>query len=480
MGGEEVPVPLVVDVDGTLVSDGLVAEVFARLVAASPLAVLSMAFWAAASIVDGGAMLRRRLARAAPPAPATLALNPIVMAEIAAARAAGREVWLISTADGRMVAPLVASVGAVGSLTSAGGTRLEGAARAAVLVDRFGAGGFDYIGSRWRDLAVWRYARRAVGVGLSDRLTRHVGALHREVRVLLGLRGCPRDYIRALRPHQWVKNVVVFAPLVAAHETSPALYLVAAGLFGALSVSASGAYVLNDLLDLPYDRLHERKRRRPIAAGRVGLVPAGFLGVALVGIGLGAAFGLATGAGLWVAAYVLVTFAYSLALKRRMFIDVVVLGLLFTIRSVAGAAVVGVPLTSWFVAFTFFIFLALAVLKRQSDLSAVRATGLTTLPGRAYTVEDSPVLAGLGAASGVAAVVVLALYIQSPEVQVLYGRPEVLWLADLLLVTWLGRMTLLAGRGAFDDDPVMFAVRDRTTWLVGIGIGLVAAFAAVL
>ncbi len=288
------------------------------------------------------------------------------------------------------------------------------------------------------------------------------------------------DYLWALRPHQWVKNIVVFAPLVAAHETSPASYLVAAGLFGALSAVASGTYLLNDLVDLPYDRAHDRKRHRPLAAGKLRLAPAGCLGAALVGAGLAAAVGLSTVAGLWVACYLLVTCAYSLALKRRIFIDVVALALLFTIRTVAGAAVVSVALSSWFVAFAFFLFLTLAVLKRQSELSAGRATGRSGLPGRAYSVEDIVVLAGLGAASGMASVVVLALYIQSPEVRMLYGRPELLWLADLLLVTWLGRMMLLAGRGAFDDDPVLFALRDWMTWLVGIGIGLVAACAAVL
>ena len=288
------------------------------------------------------------------------------------------------------------------------------------------------------------------------------------------------DYLWALRPHQWVKNIVVFAPLVAAHETSPAPYLVAAGLFGALSAVASGTYLLNDLVDLPYDRAHEHKRHRPLAAGRLRLAPAGCLGAALVGAGLAAAVGLSTVAGLWVACYLLVTCAYSLALKRRIFIDVVALALLFTIRTVAGAAVVSVALSSWFVAFAFFFFLTLAVLKRQSELSAGRTAGRSGLPGRAYTVEDIVVLAGLGAASGMASVVVLALYIQSPEVRILYGWPELLWLADLLLVTWLGRMMLLAGRGALDDDPVLFALSDWMTWLVGIGIGLVAACAAVL
>lgn len=288
------------------------------------------------------------------------------------------------------------------------------------------------------------------------------------------------DYVLALRPQHWIKNVVVFAPLLAAHESRPALYLAVAGLFGALSAAASGGYLLNDLFDLPYDRAHARKRHRPLAAGRLPLLPAACLGVALLGAGLAAAFVLAPAAGLWVGCYALLTFAYSLGLKRRPFIDVVVLALLFTIRAVAGAAVVAVTLSSWFLAFAFFLFLALAVLKRQSELSALRAAGRAASPGRAYTVEDLGVLAALGAAAGMASAVVFALYVQSPEVRVLYGRPELLWIAGLLLLAWLGRMALLAGRGAFEDDPVTFAARDRATWLTGVGIGVVAACAALL
>ena len=175
------------------------------------------------------------------------------------------------------------------------------------------------------------------------------------------------DWLLALRPHQWIKNVVVFAPLVAAHQRSLGSYLAALGMFAALSACASGTYLLNDLLDLPYDRTHPRKRNRPLAAGRLPLLPAAGLGVALMALGTVAAFGLSPTAGLSVLCYVLVTSAYSLSLKRRLFVDVAALALLFTIRTVAGAAVGAVTLSSWFLAFAFFVFLALAILKRQSE-----------------------------------------------------------------------------------------------------------------
>ncbi len=273
------------------------------------------------------------------------------------------------------------------------------------------------------------------------------------------------DYLRALRPHQWVKNLLVFAPLVAAHEMRPGPYLVVAGLCAALTACASGTYILNDLLDLPYDRRHARRRRRPLAAGTVSLLPAGGLAAALAAGGLAAAFWLSVPAGRWVLLYLAVTAAYSLALKRKLFLDVIALAVLFTLRVLAGGAAAAVPLSPWFLAFSVFVFLALAVAKRQSELQALRAADLSAAGGRAYRAEDLAVL-------------VLTLYVSSPAVSERYARPDFLWLVCLLLLYWLGRTMLLANRGAIGDDPVVFALRDRTSWLVG-GV-MVVLFAAAL
>ena len=474
--------PLVVDVDGTLVGGDLLMEGAARLIAASPLSLLALPFW----LLGGRAALKRRIARAAPLPPSTLVLNPAVLDEIAAARAAGREVWLASASDALVVAPLAEAVGAAGCLASDGRTNLAGRAKAAALAERFGEGGFDYIGNERRDLAVWRRARHAIGVGLPTRLVRAVRALDEEARFLPGLGGGPFDCFRALRPHQWIKNTLVFVPLVAAHETQAGPYLAAAGVFAALSACASGAYLLNDLLDLPHDRGHASKRHRPFAAGKAPLLPMTILGVVLMAGGLAGAFWLSAGAGICVLLYLIATLAYSLSLKRKLFADVVTLGLLYMVRVIAGGAAVPVTLSPWFLAFFMFAFLALAVVKRQKELHALHESGHESghesarpvVGGRAYFAGDLPTMAALGAASAFASVVVLALYIRSPEVRELYARPEFLWLICPLLIHWLGRMTLLANRGAVDDDPVVFAMRDRVSWLTGLGI--LAASAAAL
>lgn len=471
--GDNPRIPLAVDVDGSLVSGDLLIESVFRLVATRPLLLFILPIW----FLGGRARLKRRVARAAPTPPATLALNPAVLDEIAAAKAAGREVWLASGSDELLVVPLAESVDATGCLASDGRANLTGPAKAAALVERFGEGGFDYIGNEQRDLAVWKRARRALGVGLSGRLARRVRGIDAKARLLPGLGGGPRDYFQALRPHHWVKNLLVFLPLVAAQETQVASWLVVAGVFGALSVCASGTYLFNDMLDLPHDRQHPNKRFRPLAAGRLPLGTTIGLGTLLMAGGLALAFGLSAPVGFSVLLYLLMTLAYSTFLKRRVYIDIITLAALYAVRVFAGATAVSVPLSPWFLGFFVFVFLALAAVKRQSELHRVRASGELAAHGRAYVAEDLPVLTALGVAAGCASVVVFTLYIQSPDVSALYGRPELLWLVCPLLLYWLGRMTLLANRGAVDDDPVVFALGDRASWLTALAV-LVVLLAA--
>lgn len=459
----DVRVPLVVDVDGSLVSGDLLIEGLARFLVASPPRLLVLPFW----LGRGRAALKRRIARAVSLPPETLVLNPAVLDEIDAAKAMGREVWLASASDEISVAPLAEAVGATGCLASDGRTNLAGQAKAAVLVERFGEGGFDYIGNEQRDMAVWKHARRAIGVALSASLALRVRSLDEEARFLPGLGGGPRDYFRALRPHQWIKNVLVFVPLIAAHETQPWLYAVTAAVFVALSSCASGTYLLNDLLDLPYDRQHTSKCQRPMAAGTVSLLPMMGMSAVLVAGGLGLAFSLSLLVGLSVFGYLVVSLAYSLLIKRQVFLDVVTLALLYAVRVFVGAVMASIPLSPWFLAFFLFVFLTLAVVKRQHELRMLHNSGESNAGGRAYAADDLAAMTALAAGSGFAAVVVFALYIQSSAVHTLYSRPAFLWAICPLLLYWMGRMTLLANRGAVADDPVVFTMRDRVSWLTG-------------
>ncbi len=466
-GGDGVPPPLVVDVDGTLLRGDLLVEGVLRLLAASPLRLLRSLL----SLAAGRAAMKRKIAQQVEMSSSSLVLEPAVQDEIATAKAAGQEVWLASASDERAVAPLAEAVGANGFFASDGRTNLAGRAKASALVERFGESGFVYVGNERRDLAVWQQARRIVGVGVSPRLERRMRALGRkqgkDVRLLPGSGGGMRAGWATLRPQHWVKNALVFAPLVAAHDTETAHFLLAAAIFAALSACASATYVLNDLLDLPHDRQHPSKRRRPLAAGEAAPLPMAALGALLGAGGLALAFACSTAAGLWVLLYMLGTVAYSMSLKRKLLIDVVVLAVLYMVRVVAGAAVVSVALSPWFLGFFMFVFLTLALVKRQTELQGGERHA--TAVGRAWHREDVSVIAGLCAAGSVASVLILALYLQSPQVELLYGQPGFLWLLCPLAIYWLGRMALLANRGAVDADPLLFALRDRTTWLTGLG-----------
>ena len=462
--------PLVVDVDGTLIQGNLLVEGLVQLLACAPARALALLPW----LLRGRASLKRKVAEAATVAPETLVRNPHVASEVEAARRAGRPVHLATGADALAAAPVATAVGVAGVFASDGRANLVGRRKAEALVAAFGRGGFDYVGDERRDLPVWRCARRAIGAGLGRRLQAKVRRIDPQARFLQGPSGGLRAYVQAMRPAHWSKNALLFAPLLAAHETALASWLVVLGVFAAFSALVSGTYVLNDLLDLRHDRCHARKRQRPLASGRLRVGRALGVALALLAAGLATAFGLSTAAGLCLLAYLVLTLAYSLALKRQLFLDVIVLAGLFAVRLVAGAVAAAVPISAWLVAFSLFLFLSLAIAKRSTGLR----DETPALGGRGYVGQDAAAMTVLGGASAFAAVVVLALYIQSPAVAALYERPAALWLACPLLIYWLGRVVLLANRGALDEDPIVFALRDRASWLMVLG--LLVAFALAL
>ena len=312
----------------------------------------------------------------------------------------------------------------------------------------------------------------------SPALARRIRSIDDNAQFLPRVGGTPADYLKALRPHQWMKNVLVFTPLIAAHIAEAQAFGLAFVAFLAFCACASGSYLLNDVLDLPHDRQHETKRERPLASGRISLGAAIGLGFILILSGLAIAAAVSASLLGAIAAYLIVTGAYSLYLKRKTFIDVVALASLYTIRVLAGAAAVSIPVSPWFLAFSIFFFLALAIVKRLREVFGLRQAQQEKSSGRAYMAEDLPVLASLAGASSFASVVVLALYINGPEVGESYTRPEFLWLICPLAIYWLGRVVLLANRGVVDDDPVVFALRDRVSWLVLVGA--VAIFAGSL
>ncbi|HEF4725978.1 TPA: UbiA family prenyltransferase, partial [Burkholderia multivorans] len=284
-----------------------------------------------------------------------------------------------------------------------------------------------------------------------------------------------KTWAKSLRMHQWLKNLLIFLPLLAGHMLgSPHLVVNAVLAFVTFGLCASSVYLLNDLLDLEDDRHHPTKCRRPFASGALPLA----WGLAAFPILLASAFALALLALPWrfsvvLLGYYALTLAYSAILKRLVMVDVVVLAMLYTVRIVAGTTAIGAHLTFWLLAFSMFIFLSLALVKRYAELMSMKKRGVTQSRGRGYIASDLELVSSLGSASGYLSVLVLAMYIQDPKTANLYSHPQLIWFACPLLLYWISRTWIIAHRGHMHDDPIIFAVRDRVS-LVVIGLcGLV-------
>lgn len=471
---------LVVDMDGTLVRTDTLHEALFAMASASPLAPLSLI----GPLRAGKAAFKKAMADRTVIDPAALPVNEEVAEMVRAARAEGRRTALVSAADHRQVTAVADALGIFDEAHGTGGEgvgtdNLAGEAKARFLAARYGEKGFDYVGDSRADAPVWAAARRAVTVGASGTLRAAAEAANPEASHLAPRpegAARARPYLKAMRPHQWSKNVLIFMPVFAAHALDRWPEALAA--FLAFCLTASSVYLINDLMDLAADRAHPRKRTRPFASGAVPLAHGVLLapGLILAAILISVAFTppLFLGA---LALYYVVTFAYSLWLKRKLILDVCTLAGLYTMRLLAGAAAASVPLSPWILAFSMFIFLGLAAVKRQAELSDQERSGKRQVAGRAYQVDDLPIIRALALSAGQAAVLVFALYINSDAVTALYARPEALWLICPLLLYWTARMVMVTHRGWMTDDPIVFAARDRISIAVG-ALSAAAVFAA--
>jgi len=472
--------PLVLDLDGTTVLTDTLIETALRALAESP-----RTFFSRLSRIFGPrAAFKRAMADAHAIDPATLIYNDAVLDLARQAKAEGRPVFLVTAADQAVADRVATHLGIfTGVFASDGTTNLKAEAKADFLTERFGAKNFDYAGDAEADRPVWRQARLAIVVNASARLLAQVRAECPEVQVV-GLPRPPSETLRlmarALRVHQWAKNLLLFAPIIAAHRSFAPVMLQAIMGFFAFSFCASSVYLLNDLVDLPHDRAHPTKRRRPFASGALNLAAAPPLIAVLLGVSAIIAMRLPHSFLLMLAGYYVCTLSYSFILKRQAVWDVIMLAGLYTIRIFAGGAATRIPVSPWLLAFAMFLFLCLAIVKRLTELTQyVRAGGETKLKGRGYLPEDLDMLRSMAAASGYMSVLVMALYVNSAEVLPLYRHPSGLWALCPILLFWISRVLMLANRGQMNEDPVVFALRDRVSLLAGL-VSLIAIVAATL
>lgn len=465
---------LCVDLDGTLIHSDLLLESFLLLIKQNPLYLLLVPLW----LLKGKAHLKQQIASRVVLDGAALPYTQPLLAWLKEQKAAGRSLWLVTASDERLAQAVAQHVGLFdGVMASNGSTNLSGRNKAQALVQRFGEKGFDYCGNARIDLDVWPHARGAIVVNGSQGLEAQARACTQLVTSFPGPRAGLKVVTKALRVHQWAKNALIFVPVAAAHQLGDAGVLLDALLaFVAFSLCASSVYLLNDMLDLEADRQHHSKCKRPFAAGTLSLLfglaaaPLLLLGALLISLCLLPAKFLAV-----LAAYYVVTLAYSFSLKRMVMVDVLTLAGLYTVRIVAGAAATGIALSFWLLMFAIFIFLSLAIVKRYAELHQMKVQGKLSAKGRGYQVEDLGLLSSLGGASGYLSILVLALYLNSPDILHMYRQPKLVWCMVPIMLYWISRIWMETHRGNMHDDPLVYALKDRVSLLTGaLAVGVLA------
>ncbi len=463
---------MVVDLDGSLLRSDMLLETIAAAARGAPQVVLLIPLW----LLSGRAHLKARLAERASVREELLPYRTDVVEWLASERGRGRRI-VLATASNERVAHAIANHLALFDevIASRADRNLKGDAKRDALVERFGEGGFDYAGDGPADVPVWRSARRAILLRDAPGLKALAG---RDMEMLVPRKSSRlRVAARALRLHQWTKNLLVLVPLLAAHKVGDAPAMMAAGLAVlAFSLVSSAVYLVNDLADLEADRLSPYKRTRPFASGELGLGWGIAIAPALLLSGLALAWSVRPALCGAIAAYAAAAMLYTLVLKRVAILDVIILAGLYTVRIFAGALAVTVPVSQWLLAFSAFIFLSLALAKRHAEIRGLGGEGVA--PGRGYRSGDLGVVAMFGVASGFMSLVILALYVSSSDVSRLYAHPALLWLVIPVMLYWIARVWLLAWRGELHEDPIVFALRDLPSYAAGAALATVVVAAA--
>jgi len=466
---------LCVDLDGTLIRGNVLWECFLDLLKTRPVLLLLLPFW----LFSGRASLKRQLAARVHLNPARLPYRQQVLDLLRQEKANGRRIVLTTAADRELAQAISSYLGLFDEVhASDGQLNLKGANKAAFLAKQYAQTGFEYVGDSVADVEVWRRASAAYVVGSEARAKQAAAVTTLKVTILeprATFRGWLRTWFSALRGHHWAKNLLLFLPLALSHNLTVTPILRTLAGFALYGFSASGLYILNDLLDLHSDREHPWKKERPFATGEI-LIPEGLLAAfILIGSALGLGFLLDVQFGLVLFGYAALTMLYSLYLKKIALLDVFVLSSFYSFRILAGAMISATPLSQWFLAFSMFLFLSLAMAKRYSELLNASDLVRTGNSGRGYHMGDRELLLSLGVGSSFSAVVIFSLYVHSPDVRLLYSSPEFLFLLCPIVLYWLSRTWLLAHRGELKEDPVTLAIRDPVSYGVALASAIVIA-----
>lgn len=468
---------IAVDLDGTLTLTDTLHESVLTLVSNKPYFLLLLPFW----LFKGIAHLKQKVAENSELDVTTLPYNQPLIDWLKKEKESGKKIVLCTAANEKIAKAVVSNFDVFDAfIASDSNINLKSARKRDALQERYGGKGYDYAGNSNDDLEVWADASNAIIVNASENVLKKASTLTSVTQVFPSERTRIAVWLKAIRIHQWLKNLLLFVPLLAAHQIgnvhSLGLLVVA---FFSFSLCASSVYITNDLLDLESDRRHSRKRLRPFASAKLSvsqgliasplLIAASFLLGAIVSVEF--LFVLLV--------YLFLTLMYSFSLKRLVLVDCLTLATLYTMRIIAGAVAVSVSLSFWLLAFSIFIFLSLAFVKRYAELLVQSQEGKNSAHGRGYLVTDAPLLQAFGVSSSYISTLVIALYTRSENVISLYAHPLAIWLVIPILLFWVSWVWLKSSRGEMHDDPIVFAAKDKTSLSVAVITAFVFIYAAI-
>lgn len=466
---------IVCDLDGTLIKTDMLFESVFLLIKKNPIYILLLPIW----LAKGKAHLKSEIEKIIKINPESLPYNNDVISFLENEKNKGNKL-VLATASNQNIANKIGDYLNIFDEVygSSKDFNLKSKNKRDFLNDKFGKGKYSYIGDSSADLKVWKDSKFAyvINNGLAkkhkiDNLKEEIGDKPKSTLKLI---------IKEIRVYQWVKNFLLFIPALMAHKTNLDIYTTLSISFIAFSLLASSVYVLNDLLDLEADRQHPRKKNRPFASGNLSLL----YGFILLPILIVISFGLSISYlpfefTLTLLIYYIITNLYSFKLKKLELLDIITLASLYTIRIISGGFAVDVPISPWLLAFSMFMFLSLALLKRYTELLTMLKENKLTASGRGYHVEDIDIIRSFGTASAYISILVYALYAYSEQVQVLYNKPIIMWVVAVLLLYWITRIWFLAHRGKMTDDPIVFTGKDYVSWIIGILVGIMVLWAKI-
>ncbi len=453
-----------VDLDGTLVQTDTLYELLILSLKQNLFLIFLLPWW----LLKGKAYFKSKLSSFAKLPAETLLYNDAVIEYLNQRRANGAKLYLVTASNQRVADEVANHLGIFsGQYGSSEANNLKSKSKAQFLNSKFGEFRYEYIGNDTADINVWKSSARAVVVSRNKRLIESAKKINKDVSVLSGFnRTSFKSYIRLMRPHQWVKNVLVLVPLVLSHSiTDLDKVLLATYGFILFSLTASGIYIFNDLVDINHDRGHPKKSRRPLAAGEVPIIHGALLGTVLWAVSLSISFIYFGYLFYILLGYIVLNFLYSFLLKRLVLVDVVVLAGFYIIRIIAGAVITEASLSFWLITFSLFVFFSLALVKRYSEI-ALYTEKASEVKGRGYIQEDEIITTILGVASGLVSVLVMALYIHDDHTREMYTDSIWLWLTIPALLYWVSRLWLIAHRKMLVDDPIYFAIKDKESYLI--------------